>query len=88
MRRDIKWDFDAWGGDYLSWQNQDKNTLKRINELIKDMARDPFDGIGKPEALKGNLSGFYSRRINSEHRLVYAVDETTIYIIACKGHYN
>lgn len=87
MSRDIKWDFDAWG-DYLSWQNQDKNTLKRINELIKDMARDPFDGIGKPEALKGNLSGFYSRRINSEHRLVYAVDETTIYIIACKGHYN
>ena len=87
MNRDIKWDFDAWK-DYLSWQNQDKNTLKRINELIKDMARDPFDGIGKPEALKGNLSGFYSRRINSEHRLVYAVDETTIYIIACKGHYN
>ena len=87
MSRDIKWDFDAWQ-DYLSWQNQNKNTLKRINELIKDMARDPFDGIGKPEALKGNLSGFYSRRINSEHRLVYAVDETTIYIIACKGHYN
>lgn len=87
MSRDIKWDFDAWQ-DYLSWQNQDKNTLKRINELIKDMARDPFDGIGKPEALKGNLSGFYSRRINSEHRLVYAIDETTIYIIACKWHYN
>jgi len=87
MSRDIKWDFDAWK-DYLSWQNQDKNTLKRINELIKDMPRDPFDGIGKPEALKGNLSGFYSRRINSEHRLVYAVDETTIYIIACKGHYD
>ena len=87
MSRDIKWDFDDCK-DYLSWQNQDKNTLKRINELIKDMARDPFDGIGKPEALKGNLSGFYSRRINSEHRLVYAVDETTIYIIACKGHYN
>ena len=87
MSRDIKWDFDAWK-DYLSWQNQDKNTLKRINELIKDTTRNPFDGIGKPEALKGNLSGFYSRRINSEHRLVYAVDETTIYIIACKGHYN
>ncbi len=87
MSRDIKWDFDAWK-DYLSWQNQDKNTLKRINELIKDTTIDPFDGIGKPEALKGNLSGFYSRRINSEHRLVYAVDETTIYIIACKGHYN
>ena len=66
MSRDIKWDFDAWK-DYLSWQNQDKNTLKRINELIKDTTRDPFDGIGKPEALKGNLSGFYSRRINSEH---------------------
>jgi len=87
MNRDIKWDFDAWK-DYLSWQNQDKNILKRINELIKDTTRDPFDSIGKPEALKGNLSGFYSRRINSEHRLVYAVDETTIYIIACKGHYN
>ncbi|WP_298040188.1 Txe/YoeB family addiction module toxin [uncultured Campylobacter sp.] len=87
MSRDIKWDFDAWK-DYLSWQNQDKNTLKRINELIKDTTRDPFDGIDKPEALKRNLSGFYSRRINSEHRLVYAVDETTIYIIACKGHYN
>ena len=87
MSRDIKWDFDAWK-DYLSWQNQDKNTLKRINKLIKDTARDPFHGIGKPEALRGNLSGFYSRRINNEHRLVYAVDETTIYIIACKGHYN
>ena len=87
MSRDIKWDFDAWR-DYLSWQSQDKNTLKKINELIKDMVRDPFDGIGKPEALKGNLSGFYSRRINSEHRLVYAVDMTTTYIIACKGHYN
>ena len=86
MSRDTKWDFDA--RDYLSWQSQDKNTLKRINELIKDTTRDPFDGIGKPEALKGNLSGFYSRRINSEHRLVYAVDMTTIYIIACKGHYN
>ena len=67
MSRDIKWDFDAWK-DYLSWQNQNKNTLKRINELIKDMVRDPFDGIGKPEALKGNLSGFYSRRINGEYR--------------------
>ncbi|WP_149704927.1 Txe/YoeB family addiction module toxin [Campylobacter concisus] len=87
MSRDIKWDFDVWKV-YLSWQNHDKNTLKRINELIKDTIRDPFDGIGKPEALKGNLSGFYSRRINSEHRLVYAVDETMIYIIACKGHYN
>ena len=87
MGRDIKWDFDAWK-DYLSWQSQDKNTLKKINELIKDMVRDPFYGIGKPEALKGNLSGFYSRRINGEHRLVYAVDDTTIYIIACKGHYD
>ena len=87
MSRDTKWDFDAWK-DYLSWQNQDKNTLKRINELIKDMAKDPFDCIDKPEALKGNFSSFYGRRINSEHRLVYAVDKTTIYIIACKGHYN
>lgn len=62
--------------------------FKKINELIKDIGRNPFDGIGKPEALKGNLSGFYSRRINHEHRLVYAVKDDTIYIISYKGHYK
>ena len=83
----ILWDDDAWQ-EYLSWQTQDKQNLKKINELIKDISRNPFDGIGKPEALKGNLSGFYSRRINHEHRLVYAIKDDTIYIISCIGHYE
>ena len=83
----IKWDLDAWE-DYLYWQTQDKKTLKRINQLVKDIARNPFDGIGKPEPLRGNLTGFWSRRIDDEHRLVYAVEETAVLIIACRGHYN
>ena len=83
----IKWDLDAWE-DYLYWQTQDKKTLKRINQLVKDIARNPFDGIGKSEPLRGNLTGFWSRRIDDEHRLVYAVEETAILIIACRGHYN
>lgn len=77
---------DAWN-DYLYWQANDKRLLRKINELIRDMVRNPFEGIGKPEKLKGNLSGFLSRRIDSEHRLVYVVDEKVIYIISCKGHY-
>ena len=83
----ILWDDDAWQ-EYLSWQAQDKQNLKKINELIKDIGRNPFDGIGKPEALKGNLSGFHSRRINHEHRLVYATKDDTTYIVSCKGHYK
>ena len=83
----ILWDDDAWQ-EYLSWQTQDKQILKKINELIKDISANPVDGIGKPEALKGNLSGFYSRRINHEHRLVYAIKEDKIYIISCTGHYK
>lgn len=85
--RTIQWDFDAWE-DYLYWQLNDKKTLKRINQLIKDICRNPFDGIGKPEALKGNLSGFWSRRIDGEYRIVYAVETDSIIIIACRGHYN
>lgn len=85
--RDIRWDLDAWD-DYLFWQTQDKNVLKRINLLIKDILRDPFGGIGKPEPLKGDLSGFWSRRIDDEHRLVYAVENEAVLIIACRGHYN
>jgi len=72
----------------LSWQTQDKQILKKINELIRDISANPFDGIGKLEALKENLSGFYSRRINYEHRLVYAIKDDTIYIISRKGHYK
>ena len=85
--RRIEWDYDAWE-DYLYWQQQDKKTLKRINMLVKDTAREPFDGIGKPEPLKGQLTGFWSRRIDGENRLVYAVEETAIQIISCKGHYD
>ena len=86
MKR-LQWDYDAWQ-DYVYWQTQDKKTLKRINMLIKDIGRNPFDGIGKPEPLKGELSGFWSRRIDNEHRLIYVVEKDAVLIIACKGHYN
>ena len=86
MKR-LQWDYDAWQ-DYVYWQTQDKKTLKRINKLIKDIGRNPFDAKGKPEPLKGELSGFWSRRIDDEHRLVYVAEEDAILIIACKGHYN
>ncbi len=83
----LQWDFDAWE-DYIYWQTQDKKILKRINQLIKDVVRSPFEGIGKPEPLKGKLSGFWSRRIDGEHRLVYIVGDHAILIISCRGHYN
>lgn len=83
----IQWDYDAWE-DYCEWQQTDKSIVKRINLLIKDIRRDPFEGIGKPEPLKGNLNGFWSRRIDAEHRIVYAVEETAVIIVACKGHYK
>ncbi|AUC62527.1 toxin-antitoxin system Txe/YoeB family toxin component (plasmid) [Cyanobacterium sp. HL-69] len=77
---------DAWH-DYLYWQTQDKKTLKRINQIIKDIQRNPFDGIGKPEPLKFDLSGLWSRRINQEHRLIYQVLDDEIIIIQCRYHY-
>lgn len=83
----IQWDLDAWE-EYCEWQQLNKTVLKRINALIRDMQREPFSGIGKPEPLKGNLRGFWSRRINDEHRIVYAVEDELIVIIACKGHYE
>lgn len=83
----IQWDFDAWD-DYLYWQTQDKKILKRINQLVKDIIRSPFDGIGKPEPLKGNLTGFWSRRIDEEHRLVYSIENNKVLIFSCRGHYN
>lgn len=85
--KDIKWDLDAWD-DYLYWQTHDKKNLKRINQLVKDISRSPFDGLGKPEPLKGNLSGLWSRRIDEEHRLVYTVQNETVLIFSCKGHYE
>lgn len=85
--RFLQWDIDAWK-DYLFWQRNDKKNLKRINQLVADIQRHPFEGIGKPEPLKGNLSGFWSRRINDTHRIVYAVENDTVIIIACRGHYD
>lgn len=76
----------AWA-DYLYWQEQDKKTLRRINQLVKDIERNPFAGIGKPEALKGALSGFWSRRIDDSNRLVYRVADEIIEIVSCREHY-
>lgn len=81
------WNDEAWE-DYLYWQAQDKKTLKRINALIKDTERSPFEGIGKPEALKGELSGFWSRRIDETNRLVYRIVEGALEILQCRGHYE
>lgn len=84
--RTIEWTMHAWE-DYLYWQRQDRKTLKRINNLIKECQRTPFEGTGKPEALKANLSGFWSRRIDEKHRLVYEVTEKRISIVQCRFHY-
>lgn len=81
------WDQAAWD-DYLWWQTEDRRTLKRINQLIKDIARHGNEGIGKPEALKHGLSGYWSRRITDEHRLVYKVVGEEIRIAACRYHYG
>ena len=77
---------DGWG-DYLYWQKNDIKTLKRVNDLIKDVQRNPFRGIGKPEPLKFSMSGFWSRRINSEHRLVYKIQSETLIVVQCRYHY-
>lgn len=82
----ITWTVAAWE-DYQWWQGQDRKTLRRINSLIQDCLRDPFVGIGKPEPLKENLSGFWSRRIDDSHRLVYCVDAQDLVLIACRYHY-
>ena len=77
----------AWS-DYVYWQGQDRKTLKRINALIKDTLRNLKDGIGKPEELRESLSGFWSRRIDDTHRLVYAIEKHQIVIVACRYHYE
>ena len=81
------WEDRAWD-DYLFWQGQDKKTLKRINSLLKDIERNTFDGLGKPEPLRGNLSGLWSRRIDDSNRIVYYEQNGIIYIVSCRGHYN
>lgn len=81
------WFDEAWI-DYIYWQTQDKKTLKRINNLIKDTERSPFEGIGKPEQLKGDLSGFWSRRIDDTNRFVYRINNDKLEILSCRGHYE
>lgn len=78
---------ESWE-DYLHWQSVDKKMLKRINLLIKDITRTPFDGIGKPEPLKHQYAGLWSRRVNSEHRLIYKVLDDEIWIVKCRYHYD
>jgi toxin YoeB len=79
---DISWD------DYLYWQKENKKLLKKINDLIKDIERNPFKGIGKPEPLKNNLSGWWSRRIDDTHRIVYRIENGNLEIAQCREHYN
>lgn len=81
------WSDETWE-DYLDWQMQDKKTLRRINLLIKDAERNPYTGLGKPEPLRGDLSGFWSRRIDEKNRLVYRVSSDFLEIASCKGHYD
>lgn len=81
------WSVTAWE-DYLYWQKVDRKILFRINELLKSCMRTPFEGIGKPESLKGDLQGYWSRRITSEHRLVYKYEDGSIWIAACRYHYG
>lgn len=83
----LLWDDRAWE-DYLYWQTQDRKTLKRINTLLKDIQRNCYEGIGKPEPLKENLSGWWSRRIDDENRIVYKEQDDAIIIASCKGHYE
>ena len=85
--RAIRFVPDAWDA-YLYWQDQDKKTLKRINLLITAAARDPFAGIGKPEPLRGDLSGYWSRRTDDANRLVYRATDAELVIVACRFHYE
>lgn len=82
----IAWSSNAWS-DYLYWQQNDKKLLKRINLLIKDIERHPFEGIGDPEPLKHNWSGYWSRRINLEHRIIYKIESDTVFVVQCRYHY-
>ena len=81
------WEDSAWN-DYLYWQEHDKAKVKRINTLLKDIDRNPFTGIGEPEPLKYNLHGWWSRKINQEHRLIYRITDAQIDILHCRGHYE
>lgn len=82
----LLWQDDAWQ-EYLDWQEQDKKTLNKINKLLKDIQRNPSEGIGHPEPLSGNLTGWWSRHIDEKNRIVYKSTENNIIVLACKGHY-
>lgn len=81
------WFDEAWE-DYLYWQTNDKKTLKKVNELIKDSERNGYSGLGKPEPLKGDFSGFWSKHIDDKNRFVYRIVDGVLEILSCKGHYN
>lgn len=81
------WYAPAWA-EYLYWQSQDPKTLKRINRLLKDIQRSHYGGMGKPEPLKGDLAGWWSRQIDEYNRLIYRIEDDTCYILQCKGHYE
>jgi toxin YoeB len=83
----ISWFAEAWT-DYVYWQTQDKKTLERINELLQDSQRNGYSGIGKPEPLKGELRGFWSKRIDKVNRLVYRIKDDVLEVLSCKGHYD
>lgn len=83
----LLWDERGWD-DYLSWQDSDRKTLRKVNAILKDIQRNPYEGIGKPEPLKGDLSGWWSRRIDSANRIVYREKDGVIVIASCKGHYD
>ena len=87
MKYNLVWHTKCWD-DYLYWQETDRKILKKINELIKEIDRTPFTGSGKPEPLKHALEGYWSRRINREHRLVYKVTNQELLIIQCRYHYS
>ena len=83
----LVWHDKAWA-DYLYWQEHDKKTLKRINKILKDIERSPFDGMGKPEPLKNDFAGWWSRRIDDYNRIVYVIEDENCVIMQCKGHYS
>lgn len=83
----VLWEDEAWQ-EYIGWQRIDKKTLRKINQLVKEIQRDPFEGTGHPEPLSGNLSGWWSRHIDEKNRLIYKVENENAIILSCKNHYD